>query len=99
MYHSNKVNNKHLLLKLVGFILLITGKFLSITYFIVIPYIPEKKLIIIVVPISIAVLAFSPTFNKEITNPIASPAKAPTKVIRITNGKLEPKSAFNTNIV
>ena len=82
------------------FILFIIGMFLSITYFIVIPYIPAKKLDIIVNAIRTPVFRFSvPFITTEMNTPSASPDKLPVAVIIRTRGKLFPKSAFKTNSV
>ena len=67
------------------------GIFLSITYFIVIPIIPDRKLQNIVIAIKIPVLAPSPTFKVvETATPSDKLAKAPTSESNITNGKLLP---------
>ena len=71
--------------------LLIIGTFLSITYFIVIPIIPDKNDPSIITDIKIPILLPSLTLNFDATNtPSVSPDNDPTNERAITSGKLFP---------
>ena len=66
------------------------GIFLSITYFIVIPIIPDKNDKNIVTPIKIPLLAFSLVFKiVPITHPSDNPAIEPTTASKEINQILE----------
>ena len=76
---------------LAGLIQLSHGTFLSITYFIVIPIIPDKKQHTIVTDIKIPVLLFSFVLSKVASaTPRDSPARDPASARRIVSGSLEP---------
>ena len=85
---------------LTGFTLLIIGAFVSTTYFIVIPIIPDKKHPSMVTAIKIPIFVFSFVLISVATaTPNVSPANDPMHANNIISGKLLPKSTFSTNTV